>query len=370
MRDRAPGFNLESAALAWLSLWALFGPTGPVHAQQLPAIPREEQRSVDTHGAVVSSAAQQADPQSSGNIAGKIVDPTRSPVVGAAVKLSRDLPLADREVVTGEDGQFNFPSATPGPFRLTISAPDFATQNFSGTLHAAETFHVPPITLAVATVVAEVNVVLSRTEIAEQQLKDQEKQRVLGIIPNFYVSYVSDAAPLSSKQKFKLAWKSSTDPVTFAITGAVAGIEQAQDEYSGFGQGAEGYAKRYGAAYADAVIGTFIGSAILPSVLKQDPRYFYKGTGSKRSRLLYAMANAVICKGDNGHWQPNYSGILGGFAAGGLSTLYYPSTHNEAELTVENTLIGIGSTAAANILQEFVIRKLTPNLPKRAPASP
>jgi hypothetical protein len=113
------------------------------------------------------------------------------------------------------------------------------------------------------------------------------------------------------------------------------------------------------------VTSTLIGSAILPSLLKQDPRYFYRGTGSKRSRLLYAIANSVICKGDNGHWQANYSAILGGLAAGGISNLYYPAKDREgAELTFENALIGIGATAAANVLQEFVIRKFTSNAPK------
>jgi hypothetical protein len=113
-----------------------------------------------------------------------------------------------------------------------------------------------------------------------------------------------------------------------------------------------------------------IGSAILPSLLKQDPRYFYKGSGSKRSRVLYAVANSVICKGDNGHWQANYSGILGSLAAGGMSNLYYPANDRGAGLTFENTLVGIGATAAANVLQEFVVRKLTPNVPNPDPAKP
>jgi hypothetical protein len=136
------------------------------------------------------------------------------------------------------------------------------------------------------------------------------------------------------------------------------------------GQGAQGYAKRYGAAYADTATSTLIGSAILPSLLKQDPRYFYKGSGSKRSRVLYALANSVICKGDNGHWQANYSGIFGSLAAGGISNLYYPANDRGAGLTFENTLIAIGATAAANVLQEFVIRKLTPNVPNHDPAKP
>jgi len=130
----------------------------------------------------------------------------------------------------------------------------------------------------------------------------------------------------------------------------------------------EGFAKRYGASYADFVAGTFIGSAILPSLLKQDPRYFYKGTGSKSSRVLYAIANSVICKGDNGRWQPNYSSIGGSLAAGGLSNLYYTGKDRDAvSWTFQNALINIGATAATNLLQEFVIKKVTPKLPKHEP---
>jgi hypothetical protein len=226
------------------------------------------------------------------------------------------------------------------------------------------------MTLVLTTEVTEVRVELSTIEIAQEQIKDQEKQRVLGFIPNFYVTYIPNAAPLNTRQKFELAWKSTLDPVTFAITGAVAGIQQANNQFSGYGQGAQGYAKRYGASYADVVTNTFIAGAILPSLLKQDPRYFYKGTGSIRSRVFYAIANSVICKGDNGHWQANYSGILGGLAAGGISNLYYPASDRGAGLTFENAAIGIGASAAANLLQEFVIRKLSTHVPNNAPATP
>ena len=225
--------------------------------------------------------------------------------------------------------------------------------------------------MVIATSVTEVKVELSPIEMAQEQIKEQEKQRVLGIFPNFYVSYVPNAAPLTSKQKFELALKTTVDPVRFVTVGAIAGVEQATNRFSGYGQGAQGYAKRYGASYADFVTNAFIGGAILPSLLKQDPRYFYKGSGSVRSRALYAIANAVICKGDNGHWQPNYSEILGSLAAGGISNLYYPaSDRNGAALTFENALIGIGASAAINVLQEFVLRKFTPNVPHYAPTTP
>lgn len=312
----------------------------------------------------LAQAQQQSEKPAAGTISGSVVDRFGAAICGAKVQITRDEhPLAS-EVFTDIDGQFSFTLISPGPFLLTIIAPGFATQTFSGTVEAEQNFAVPQIQMVLAAAITEVRVTPPRLEVSQEQVQEQEKQRVVGVIPNFYVSYVPDAVPLTSGQKFKLAARFTVDPFAFGITAAIAGVEQADNEFSGYGQGAQGYAKRFGAAYADFAIGTFIGSAILPSILKQDPRYFYKGTGSTRSRVMYAIANAVICKGDNGEWQPNYSSILGYLAAGGISNLYYPEKNrNGAGLTFENALIGIGSTAAANLLQEFVIRKLTPNLP-------
>jgi hypothetical protein len=218
------------------------------------------------------------------------------------------------------------------------------------------------LSLGAADVVIQVGA--PTAEVAEQQIKVQEKQRVLAFVPNFYVTYIPDPAPLNSKQKFELAWKQSIDPISFVLAGALAGVEQWQNYYSGYGQGAEGYAKRFGSSYADSVTSTFFGSAIFPSLLKQDPRYFYKGTGSKRSRFFHAVASAVICKGDNQKWQPNYSSILGTLAASGLSNTYYPKNERGVGLTLENTAIGTGANAVMNVLQEFVVRKLTPKTSK------
>jgi hypothetical protein len=317
-----------------------------------------------------SAGAQLPDSPVPGTIHGTVVDPNGTAVAGARVKLTRQDQSPSQEVQAGDDGQYTFASVAPGPFQLSFTAESFAAKIFSGVLHPGENAVVPRITLALTTEVTEVRVELSPIEIAQEQIKDEEKQRVLGFIPNFYVTYVPNAAPLNTRQKFELAWKSTLDPVTFGITGAIAGIQQATNQFSGYGQGAEGYAKRYGASYADVVTNTFIGGAILPSLLKQYPRYFYKGTGTIRSRVLYAIANSVICKGDNGHWQANYSAILGGLAAGGISNLYYPANDRGAGLTFENAAIGIGATAAANILQEFVIRKLSPHVPNNAAATP
>lgn len=304
-----------------------------------------------------------------GTISGSVVDRTGAIVAGAAVKLSRENQSLSPDTTSDSNGQFFFGSVAPGAFELTVTSPGFTMQTSLGMLEAGQDLLLQPITLLVATAAAEVRVSMTPVEEAEAEIKDEEKQRVLGVIPNFYVTYNPAAVPLDTKQKFELAWKATIDPVNFGLVGAIAGIQQSANAFSGYGQGAEGYGKRYGANYADIVTGTFIGGAILPSLLKQDPRYFYKGTGSRRSRLFYAIANSVICKGDNGHWQANYSALLGSLAAGGLSNLYYPESDRDVTVTFENTLIGIGASAANNILQEFVIRKFTHNAPTYTPAS-
>ena len=242
---------------------------------------------------------------------------------------------------SGENGEFSFASLPLGPFQLTISAPGFITQTVSGVLRPGEAYIVPPVTLAFAKTLTEVQVGATQEEIAEAQIKQQEKQRLLGIIPNFYVSYVPNAAPLTPKQKFQLAWKSSIDPVTFLGVGALAGIEQAADEYGAYGQGAAGYARRFGAAYGDVFIGTFLDSAALPILLSKIRAISTRVRVTIRSRLLHALSNAVIRKGDNGHWQPSYSGILGSFAACATPYTYYPAADRGGALLVGDALLGI-----------------------------
>jgi Carboxypeptidase regulatory-like domain len=344
------------SALLFFVLLAL-GPASPASGQAPQPKPGSQPQIVGD-----SADGTRSSQRSTGIIVGTVIDRSGAVVAEAKVKLIRGGHSAAQELLSGANGQFSFVNVVPGAFQISVSADGFDSQASSGILHSGETRIVPPIVLALATVNTFVQAVVSPAEVAQEQVKDEEKQRVLGVIPNFYVSYAPDAVALDAKQKFELAWKTTVDPFTFGVVGAVAGVQQAQNDFSGYGQGAQGYAKRYGASYADVVAGTFIGSAILPSLLKQDPRYFYKGTGSRRSRFLYALANAVICKGDNGHWQPSYSNIGGNLAAGGISNLYYPAKdRNGARLTFENGLIGIGTTGAANLFEEFVIRRHAPS---------
>jgi len=311
-------------------------------------------------------------PQSaSASIRGVVVNPDGAVYEGVHLILTQRSPAFERSTTSDTNGRFQFTDLSAGSFQLTVSSNGFVTQIINGALHPGENYEIPAVTLPVASTTTEVEVTASRFEVAQEQLHEEEQQRVLGIVPNFWVVYAPNAAPLSSKQKFHLAWRSMIDPVTIGIDVVTAAIQQDSDDYKGFGQGTAGYAKRFGAAYANDFTATMLGGAILPSLLKQDPRYFYKGTGTVRSRTLYAISRSVICKSDKGRWQPNYSSILGGLAAGGIANLYYPAEdRNGAALTFENASLGIGVTAIQNVFQEFVVRKLTPKLPSYKPAKP
>ena len=188
---------------------------------------------------------------------------------------------------------------------------------------------------------------------AESELKEQKKQRILGVIPNFNTSNVQNAAPLTSRQKFGLAFRTAIDPFAFVAAGLDAALEQSQNSFPGYGQGAQGYGKRMGAAYADAFSGSMFGGAIFPSLLHQDPRYFRKGSGRFSGRISNAVLSTVRAKNDSGHWVPNYSNVLGNVAAGGLSNVYYPASDRGVALTFERALTVTAEGAIGSVLAEF-----------------
>lgn len=196
---------------------------------------------------------------------------------------------------------------------------------------------------------------------AEQQMKDQEKRRVAGIVPSFNVSYISDAAPLSGGQKIRLALRSQIDPYAFGLAAIVAGIGELKDDDNGLGWGPKGYFERAGASYLDAFDGAMIGNGFLPALLHQDPRYFRLGHGTFRHRILYAMATSVICKHDHtGKWEPNYSNIGGNIASGAISNLYYPKNGGFGH-TISDGLTVTAEGTFGGVLQEFwpdIARKL------------
>lgn len=164
----------------------------------------------------------------------------------------------------------------------------------------------------------------SQHDKAQEQLKQQEHQRVFGVMATFNTTRNQNAVPLDPKQKFELFFKSSTDPWPFLLASVVAGINQADASEPEWGQGVQGYAKRFGASYSDAFIGNFFGNAVLPVLLREDPRYFQKGTGSGFARFWWAALSTVWCKRDNGKWGPNYANVGGNIIGAGISRIYYP----------------------------------------------
>jgi hypothetical protein len=186
---------------------------------------------------------------------------------------------------------------------------------------------------------------------AEDQLKAQEKQRVMGVMATFNTTSNQNALPLSSGQKFKLFFKSETDPWPFLLAGVVAGLGMAEDTYPAWGQGAQGYAKRYGAAYSDAFIGNFFGNAVLTSLLREDPRYFQKGTGSVTHRFLWAAASSVWCRRDNGKFGPNYANVVGNLIGAAISDTYYPASQR----TVGNTITNGFTVTAQGVIGAEII---------------
>lgn len=308
-----------------------------------------------------------ADQPSSGAISGVVTDETGTAIAGATVTWSQDGASAGMTAATTADGRFAFPSVPSGPFRVTVSSPGFATQTVSGVLSPGATSPLGPIRLRLAFDAISINVEPTAV-IAARQIKQEEQQRVLGVLPNYFVVYDHDAVPLTAAQKFQLFGKAILDPADFAFTGIVAGVQQFRRDYSGFGLEESSYAKRYAAFYASIFTRSALDSAVLPSLFKQDPRYFYKGTGSTASRIGYAIGTAVVRKGDDGHWQPNYSNILGGLAAGALTNLYYPAQDRRGmRLTLENSGIALATSAAAHLAQEFLFQKITSR--GRPPAS-
>lgn len=323
-------------------------------------------QAADPTGGQSGGAQSAPSAASSGSLKGVVMNREHAVYEGAAIDLSVPGEPSPRHTTTDAEGRFVFSGVPAGTFTITASAPGFTTGQITGVLHPGEDLDVPAMELSMAATSSEVTVTASQQEIATAEVKLEEKQRVLGVIPNFYVVYDSHPAPLSPRQKFSLAWHDSIDPITFISAGFFAGIEQAQNTFAGYGQGAQGYAKRYGADYADGVIGDMLGGALFPSLLHQDPRYYYKGKGSIPSRVLHAVAMSFLCKGDNGHWQFDYSAVAGSLAAGEISNLYYPSSNqNNFSVVLDSTAIGMGEDAIGNLFQEFLVRKLTPAAKKR-----
>jgi hypothetical protein len=180
------------------------------------------------------------------------------------------------------------------------------------------------------------------------------KHRILWVIPAYRVEEnSSDIKPLTPGAKFKIACYDSFDPSAFLVAGIFAGVSMAQNQHRGYGVGAEGYGRYYGAAFGDQGIGNFMSGAIFPVAFRQDPRYFTKGTGGFWKRTAYAVSREVVTRGDNGHSQFNISELGGSAVAAGISNAYYPDNERTAGKTAARWGMQIGFNALFNEAKEF-----------------
>lgn len=299
-----------------------------------------------------------------GTITGTVLDVNGDLVPGATVVLNAASAGDQREVTADDSAAFKFDSLTPGiPYEIKIDVKGFSPwTSQSIVLEPSQFLFLNDIRLKMEAEATSITVYGSTEQIAVEQVRLEEQQRVLGIIPNFYAVYDSaNTVPLTTKLKFKLAMKVSTDPVTIMGVGLMAGINQAANRPD-YVQGAKGYGQRFGAEAANGFSDILLGGAILPSLLHQDPRYFYQGTGGTRSRLEHAMASPFICRGDNGNRQINFSSIGGDMGAAALSMTYLPDSNRGIGTVFGQFGIGTGERVVAAILQEFIIPRFTPSL--------
>ena len=296
----------------------------------------------------------------SATVMGTVTDANGDVIPNATVVLKEVEGNDPRTTLTTENGMFEFHDVTPGiTYELNISAKDYEDWMSTPIILNPQQFKiVTGIKLRLPTYRITVDVHYDPVRVATEQLKAEERQRVFGIIPNFYVSYENDPAPLTAKMKFKLALKVSTDPVTAAGVLLVASAKQAGNTPN-YGQGWGAYGKRIGAVATDGFSDIMIGGAILPSLLRQDPRYFYQGTGTTGSRIHHAVFSPFVARADNGKSQPNYSSLGGVLASSSLSNLYYPRSNRGAGLVFGNFAIGIAERIGANVAQEFLLGKFT-----------
>lgn len=174
------------------------------------------------------------------------------------------------------------------------------------------------------------------------------------VMPNYLtVASQSQVKPISWKEKFAISAKGSFDPYEFTVVGIVAGIRQAENSSPAFGQGMEGYAKRYGAAFADQVDGNIMVGGVYPTILKVDPRYFQLGKGSVSHRLEYAISRIFVARRDSGTAMFNIPEFAGNATAIAISNVYYPAADRGFSSSFSNWGTQMGLDAFGNILKEF-----------------
>ena len=309
-----------------------------------------------------SAGADHAGPDPA-DVSGTVTDAYGDIVPGATVSIEGTEPSHRQSQAANDNGFFEFKNLAAGDsYRVTVRAEGFEQWVSAPVPVASGQFvDVSGIKLKLKSEVASVRVVANPEQIAAEQVHIEEQQRVMGFIPNFYVVYDSkNAAPLTTKLKFQMAYKVATDPVSIGGALLLAGMNQAGDTPN-YQQGLKGYGQRFGAAYGDGVTDIMFGGAILPSIFHQDPRYFYQGSGTTKSRLMHALANPFICRGDNGKKEINISSLGGDLISSALSNTYYPSSNRGPSLVFGGFALSTGEREVSSVIQEFILRKLTPS---------
>lgn len=354
-----PGRRVALAVLA-VAILALSAPAG---AQQLGLGAVTPGAAGRTATALAQRPAQpRIAPKPNSALYGTVMDSNGGIIPGATVELSGP---ASRATTSDASGNFSFTRLPPGTFSLSVSRAGMSPKEVSDVvLRPGGVRFLPSVVLQVAVASTSIKVYGNPERLAEEQLELQLHQKVLGFLPNYYSSYDWNAVHMWPRQKFKISYRSEIDPVTFVIIAGEAGMDQFYGRFSGYGGGVTGYAKRYGADYTTEFTGSMIGDAILPSLLHQDPRYFYKGTGSAGSRALYALSRSLIVRGDNGHSQFAYSRVIGDLAAGGIANAYYPAENRGVGLVLSSAAVDIGANAVTNLIREFILPGLTSHVRK------
>lgn len=293
-----------------------------------------------------------------GSILGTVLDTSGDPIPGASVLLQ--MPASGHiTVTTKEDGSFAFQDVAAGiSYQVTVTAEGFAQWSSSVTVEPGQKTTLNDVKLRILAAQRAMTVHYSANEVAAQQLKVEEQQRVLGFIPNIYVVYDPHPEPLTAKMKFHLAYKSFTNPTMLGFMAAWAGVQQAAHTPD-WPQNGKGYSYRYGANLAGAATEGLFGNAILPVLFHQDPRYYYRGTGTTWSRVRYAMVAPFVCPGDNGKLQPNYSEWGGLLISGALANTYYPNSNRGAGLLFRNFGTNMGLHVFSSLAQEFILARFT-----------
>lgn len=292
-------------------------------------------------------------------LSGYATDPDGADIPGATIHI--DGPSSQDHFTTTSDaaGFFEVIGVRPHvEYRVSATATGFSAGSESHvSLAEGEVLEIPPVVLEPR---ADIQVTaVTAQEAAMAEVQQEESQRVLGIVPNFFVVYGNGPyVPLPSKLKFHLAFKAATDPVTFGSVAFLSGLDQAAFTPS-YVEGTKGYFQRFGANYADTASDVLLGGAILPSLFHQDPRYFVQGSGTKKSRAWHAIQAPFVTRGDNGHPQFNISSVGGDVISGALSNVYYPPADRGVGLMLDSAGVTTIGRIANALFQEFIFGKFT-----------